>query len=205
VLLCSAYKFYGPHLALIYIKEELVEKLEFYNVGADDISQGIINFQFGTPPFELICGVVAAVEYIAGVGEKYTGHFEAELKGLTGRRRNIVAGLTAFETYVAPLAKYMRDEFRKLPGVTVYGPHEGEPRTATVVITVDGKHSNDVCRILNDNGIYAWDGHFYAVVVVDEVFGLKEKGGLIRFGLAPYNTKEDIERTVKVITEIAGG
>ena len=205
VLLCSAYKFFGPHLGVIYMKEELVDRLQFYNVGADDISQGISKFQFGTPPFELICGVGEAVKYIAGIGEKYAGYFKKELNGLTGRRRNIVAGLTAFDHYEEPLAKYMREEFRKTPGITVYGPAEGEPRTSTVIITMENKRPTDVCNILNDNGIFAWDGDFYATVVVNDVLGLKDKGGLIRFGLAPYNTKEDVERAVKVITGLTRG
>jgi selenocysteine lyase/cysteine desulfurase len=202
VLLCSAYKFFGPHLALIYIKEELVDRLEFYNVGAYDILHGISKFQFGTPPFELICGTGAAIEYIAEVGDKYAGCFEKELSGLTGRRRSIVAGLTAFDHHEEPLAKYMREEFRKLSGVTVYGPPEGEPRTSTVIITVDGKHANEVCRALNDSGVYAWDGNFYAPVIVNEVLGLEDKGGLVRFGLAPYNTKEDVERAVEVVRSL---
>ena len=203
VLLCSAYKFFGPHLGVIYMKEALVDRLRFYNVGADDISQGISKFQFGTPPFEAISGAGEAVKYIETVGNQYAACFEKELAGLTGRRRGIVAGLTAFEYYEEPLAKYMRESFRALPGVTVYGPAEGEPRTSTVVITIEGKHPSDICRTLNDNGIFAWDGDFYATVVVNDVLGLKDKGGLVRFGLAPYNTKEEVERAVSAITNIA--
>jgi selenocysteine lyase/cysteine desulfurase len=202
VLLCSAYKFFGPHMGVIYIKEELVDRLQFYNVGADGITQGISKFQFGTPPFETICGVGEAVRYIERIGNNYAAHFEKELEGLSGARRGIVSGFMAIDHHEEPLARFMREEFRRLPGVTVYGPAEGEPRSPTVVITVDGKHPADICRTLNDNGIYAWDGDFYATVVVNEVLGLKDKGGLVRFGLAPYNTKEDVERAVSVIAGI---
>jgi selenocysteine lyase/cysteine desulfurase len=110
----------------------------------------------------------------------------------------------AFGHHEDPLAKYMREEFRKLPGVTVYGPPEGEPRTPTVIITIDGKHPTDICRLLNDDGIYAWDGNFYAPVIINDVLGLGDKGGVVRFGLAPYNTKEDVERAVKAITRLTG-
>ena len=199
VLFCSAYKFFGPHIGVIYIRQELIDRLQIYNVGADDVSEGISKFQFGTPPFELICGAGEAVKYIADVGEKYAPQFEKELEGSSGRRRNIVAGILAFDQYEEPLAKYMREEFRKLPGVTVYGPAEGEPRTSTIIITIEGKRPADVCRILNDNGVFAWDGDFYAIHLVNEVLGLKDKGGLIRFGLAPYITKEEVERAVEVI------
>jgi len=199
VLLCSAYKFFGPHLGVIYMKEALTDRLKFYNVGADDLTHGISKFQFGTPPFETICGVGEAIRYIESIGNEYLPYFEKETEGLNGVRRGVVAGLMAIDHHEAPLARLMRDEFRRMPGVTVYGPAEGEPRSPTVIITVDGKHPADVCRTLNDNGVNAWDGDFYATVVVNEVLGLKDKGGLIRFGLAPYNTKEEIERAISVI------
>ena len=83
VLLCSAYKFFGPHLGVIYIKEDLADRLQFYNVGADDISEGITKFQFGTPPFEFISGTGEAIKYIEGVGEKYALCFEKELNGFS--------------------------------------------------------------------------------------------------------------------------
>ncbi len=202
VLICSAYKFFGPHLGVIYMKDPLVDKARFYNVETEDILTGIRRFHFGTPPFELICGTAEAVLFIASIGEEYAHYFEDKLKGLTGRRRNVVAGMLAFEEYENPMAAYLRTELRKLPGVTVYGPAEGRPRTSTVVFTIDGKRPLDVCTILGDNGINSWDGDFYAVEVVNDVLQLKDKGGLIRLGLAPYNTRFDIERTLEVIKSI---
>jgi selenocysteine lyase/cysteine desulfurase len=151
----------------------------------------------------MICGAGEAIKYIESVGEKYAEFFTRELEGLTGKRRNIVAGLLSFEHYEAPLANYMRNEFRKLPGAKVYGPADGEARTSTVVLTIESCHPTDVCKALNDNAIYAWDGDFYATRIVNEVLGLKDKGGLIRIGLAPYNTKEEIERTIAVISKLA--
>jgi selenocysteine lyase/cysteine desulfurase len=202
VLVCSGYKFFGPHLGVIYIRKALLDKLEFYNVGTDDLT-GIRKFHFGTPPFELICGVAEAVEFIASIGEQYAEYFEDQLKGLSGRRRNVVAGMLAIEEYEAPIAAYMRESLREMPGVTVYGPAEGQPRTSTIVFTMEGKKPCDICEVLGDNGINAWDGDFYAVEIVNDVMGLKDAGGLVRLGLAPYNTIEDAERTIKVIGEIA--
>ena len=202
VLVCSAYKFFGPHLGVIYLKKALLDRVEFYNVQTEDLV-GIRKFHFGTPPFELICGVAEAVEFIASVGEQYADYFSDKLKGLKGRRRNVVAGMLAIDEYEAPMAAYLRETLRKLPGVTVYGPAEGQPRTSTVVFTMEGKKPCDICTVLGDNGINTWDGDFYAVEIVNDVLGLKDAGGLVRIGLAPYNTIEDIERTIKVIKEIA--
>lgn len=201
VLICSAYKFFGPHLGVIYINKEFLERVEFYNVQTDDLD-GIRKFHFGTPPFELICGTAAAVTFIASVGANYEDYFSNELKGLEGRRRSIAAGMLAIEKYEEPMAKYLRAELRKLPGVKIYGPAEGQPRTSTVVFTIEGKKPADVCKVLGDQGINTWDGDFYAVEIVNDVLGLKDAGGLIRIGLAPYNTMQDIERTLKAIQEI---
>jgi len=203
VLICSAYKFFGPHLGVIYLKKELLDKVEFYNVQTEDLTD-IRKFHFGTPPFELICGAAEAVEFIASIGADYAGCFENELKGLVGRRRNVVAGMLAIDEYEAPMAAYLRKELRELKGVTVYGPAEGQPRTSTIVFTIEGKKPIDICEVLGDNGINTWDGDFYAVEIVNDVLGLKDAGGLVRIGLAPYNTMEDIERTLKLIKEIAG-
>ena len=203
VLVCSAYKFFGPHLGVIYIRKELLEQLSYYNVGTEDLEEGIRKIHAGTPPFELIAGAAAAVDFIAETGEKYAGCFADRLVGLEGRRRNIVAGMTAFDEYEAPLAKKLREALRRMPGVKVYGPAEGERRTSTVVFTMEGKRAEEISRLLGDRGINTWFGDFYAVEVVNDVLGLKDAGGLLRIGLAPYNTEYDIDRTIKAIGEIA--
>lgn len=201
ILICSAYKFFGPHLGVIYLKKKVLDKIEFYNVQTEDL-KGIRKFQFGTPPIELFCGAAEAVKFIASIGKEYSEYFTAELEGLEGRRRDIVAGYLAIGKYEEPIASHLRAELRKLPGITVYGPAEGQPRTPTVVFTMDGKRPTDVCKILGDQGIYTWDGDFYAVEVVNDTLGLKDVGGLIRIGIAPYVTSQDIERTIKAIQEI---
>ena len=202
VVLCSAYKFFGPHMGIIYIREPLTHMLEFYNVGAADLKEGISKFQFGTPQFEAICGAAEAIKYIENMGETYAPQLTGEIQGLTGRRRNIVAAFAAFEHHEEPLARYMREEFRNTPGVKVYGPAEGVPRTSTVIITVEGHNPRDVCVKLNDMGIYAWAGSFYATQVIDVAMGLKEKGGVIRFGISPYNTEEEVRRAIDVVQKL---
>ncbi len=203
VLLCSAYKFFGPHVGVIYIKESLLNTLTFYNAKVEDIMEGIRKFHFGTPAFEAICGAGEAVAFIASVGEQYAHYFEDELKGLTGRRRNVVAGMLAFDTYEMPLAKQLREGLRAIPGVTVYGPAEGQRRTSTVSFTIAGKTPLDISTILGKQGIFTWDGHFYAVELVNDVLGLKDSGGVVRLGLAPYNTRQDVDRVLKAVEAIS--
>jgi cysteine desulfurase family protein (TIGR01976 family) len=202
VLVCSAYKFFGPHLGLMYIREALLDTLDFYNVQTEDLT-GIRKTHMGTPPFELCCGAAAAVNWVASVGQKYAPCFEDELKDLTGRRRNMVAGMHAFALYEEPLATKMRNALRQMPGVRVYGPAEGQQRTSTIIFTIENHLPADICNELGEQGINTWDGNFYAVEVVDVVLGLGDQGGLVRIGLAAYNTEQDIDRTIEAIRVIA--
>ena len=130
--------------------------------------------------------------------EKY---FEEELSGLTGRRRQVVAGMLAIEAYEDPMAKLLRTELAAIDGVRVYGPPEGTPRTSTVSFTAKGANSNEVAKFLAERGIFVWDGDFYAIEIVHSVLKLGDQGGLIRIGLAPYNTIHEVERTIRAVKE----
>lgn len=202
ILVCSAYKFFGPHIGVVYIREELFEKLKTIKVDADDILVPPIKFQTGTPNFEHICGAGEAINFIADIGEKFGSDFDAATAQLSGRRRQVVKGMLAIDTYEETLAFRLRSELRRIPGVRVYGPAEGEKRTTTVSFTVAGKNSNEVALALANEGIYTWDGDFYAITLVNEVLGLGKQGGLVRIGFAPYNLMDDVDRVLKVITSL---
>ena len=139
-----------------------------------------------------------AVNFIATVGGRYAECFEDELDGLSGRRRRVVAGMTAFDRYESGLAKQLREGLRDIPGVHVYGPAEGEARTPTVVFTVDGFTTDEVSQMLGDRGINSWHGDYYAVQIM-KAMGVYDKGGMVRLGLAPYVTQSDIDRTLYAI------
>lgn len=203
VLLCSPYKFFGPHMGLAYMDEKLLAGLEFNNAGAEDIAEGSRKFHMATPQYEFLAGMTEAINMIADTGAEYADCFEDELKGLEGRRRNVVAGMLAFDAYEAPLAARIRRSLRRIPGVKVYGPAEGQPRTPTVAFTMEGHRPEEVTKVLGDKGINAWHGDFYAIEVI-EALGLTESGGLIRVGLAPYCTESDVDRLLATVAEIAG-
>ncbi len=199
ILICSPYKFFGPHLGVVYIRKELFDDIKTVKVDADDILDAPFKFQTGTPNFENICGSGAAVEFIADIGEKFGEAFEDQASHLSGRRKNIVLGMLAIDEYEEELAYHLRTELKKIDGVTLYGPPEGEPRTTTVSFTIEGINSHDISKYLGDQGIYTWDGDFYAVTLVNDVLKLTEQGGLVRIGVSPYNTSEDINRTINAI------
>ena len=186
------------------IKKELIDTLEFNNAGADDISKGVRKFHMGTPQYELLCGVREAIDFIASIGEKYINFFLDETKNIEGRRKNIIAGMLAIDAYESPLAAKLRNGLRVIEGVTVYGPAEGQPRTPTVVFTMDKYSPGFVTKVFGSRSINSWHGDFYAIEAISAL-GLSESGGLIRLGLAPYCTESDIDRVLETVTSIASG
>lgn len=200
-LVCSAYKFFGPHMGVLYAKGEVLDKVRTIRVLADDNTEIPEKFETGTPNFESICGVAGAVDFIADLGARHEQYFAEELKGLTGKRRQIVAGMLAIDAYEEPMAAKLRSELRKIEGLTLYGPPEGYNRTSTVSFTIKGKNSHEIAEFMAERGLFVWDGDFYAIEITNMVLKLLEQGGLVRIGLAPYNTMEDIDRTIQAVKD----
>jgi cysteine desulfurase family protein (TIGR01976 family) len=204
-LVCSAYKFFGPHIGILYAKAGTGEKIDPIRVMANDNTEIPDKFETGTLAMELASGAAAAVDFIADLGRVHEQYFETELSGLEGRRRQIVAGMLAIEAYEDPMAKKLRTELAAIDGVKVYGPPEGTPRTSTVSFTIKGVNAHDVAKFLAERGIFVWDGDFYAIRIVNSVFGLEAQGGLVRIGLAPYNTIHEIEKTIQAVKDFCKG
>jgi selenocysteine lyase/cysteine desulfurase len=200
-MVCSAYKFFGPHMGVLYAKAEALDKVRTIRVLADDNTEVPEKIETGTPNYESICGIAGAVDFIAGVGEKHEQYFVEELKGLTGKRRNIVAGMLAIDAYEEPMATKLRAELRKVEGLTLYGPPEGYNRTSTVSFTIKGKNSHEIAEFMAERGLFVWDGDFYAIEITNNVLKLAEQGGLLRIGLAPYNTMDDIDRVIQAVKD----
>lgn len=205
-LLCSPYKFFGPHMGVLYGREELMDQLRTYRVLVEDNINPPEKFETGTPQFESITGSAEAVEFIASIGQ-YCETWAIEnhpewMKELTGRRRLVVAGMLAINAYQEPLAKKIKTALRTLSKVTIYGPKEGDPCTSTISFVVEGMLAEEVAKKLGEKGICVWHGHYYAKELINNVLGLETVGGLVRIGLAPYNTEEEIDRTIAAIKEI---
>ncbi|MBK5246298.1 MAG: cysteine desulfurase-like protein [Peptostreptococcaceae bacterium] len=200
-MVCSAYKFFGPHIGVMYAKAEVLDKVRTIRVLADDNTQVPEKFETGTPNYEHICGCAGAIDFIADIGSKHEEFFIEELEGLSGKRKNIVAGMLAIHAYEEPIAAKLRMGLREIEGVTLYGPPEGYDRTGTVSFTIAGKNSHDVAVFLAERGIFVWDGDFYAIEITNHVLNLGDQGGLVRVGLAPYNTIEDIDRTIQAVAD----
>ena len=201
-LLCSAYKFFGPHVGLMFARREATAQVEPLRLATQTPEPPYI-WETGTLNFEGMAGTTAAIDFIADLGERHVALVEDRLPaGLKGRRRAVVAGMLAGEVYEQPLAKRLREQLAGIPGVTLYGPPEGSPRTSTVSFTLDGFLAGEAARTLGERGLFVWDGDFYAARLV-ELLGLAKRGGLIRVGLAPYTTQGELERLVTAVGDLS--
>jgi cysteine desulfurase family protein (TIGR01976 family) len=193
-LLCSAYKFYGPHVGLLYARPGLLDRLETDRLRTQE-DAAPYRIETGTLHHAALAGVGAAIEYIASWGEGES------------LRERVVSAMTAIAAYEHGVGSYYYANAREIPGVTVWGPDfsDASPcrRAPTVSITVDGLPAEEVARRLGDLGIQVWDGHFYAVRAI-EVLGLEERGGVVRTGVVMYNTREEIDRLLAGLRDIAG-
>jgi cysteine desulfurase family protein (TIGR01976 family) len=180
-LLCSGYKFYGPHVGVLYSRPGALDRLPTDRLSVQEPGAPY-RIETGTLNHAAIDGLRAAVEYIASWGS-----------GASLRAR-IIDAMTGICGYEHALAKFYHDSVRAMPGVRVWGPDFTErARAPTVSITLEKATAAQAATALAKDGICVWDGHFYAARAV-EVLGLAERGGLLRTGVSMYSTREDLER-----------
>ncbi len=189
-LLCSAYKFYGPHVGLLYCRPGLLDRLNTDRLrtagqtAPDKIETGTLNHA-------AIRGVSAAIDFIASLGQGAT------------LRAQLEDAYQKIGTHERTLAKRLYEGLSGIAGVTIAGQDFSSPhRAPTVSFTLRGKTATEVCRHLATENIFAWDGHFYAIRAM-EVLGLLEQGGVTRIGMAVYNTEEEVEKTLLQIRALA--
>jgi len=201
-LLCSVYKFFGPHIGVLYAKKEVMAKLRTLRLRPQK-DYPPYKIETGTLHQEGIAGAAAAVDFVADMGARFGKTFNKTAANNDDTRRNrIVAGLLAFDEYEMELTRHLIDELTKIDGIKIYGPPAGHPRTSTVSFTYDGFTPFEVADFLGKKGLFVWHGDFYATKLVERL-GLMESGGLIRIGIAPYNTKEEIDRLLGYLNDPA--
>ena len=188
-LLCSGYKFYGPHVGVLYSKPGLLERLPTDRLSCHDPSAPY-RIETGTLNHAAIDGLRAAVEYLAGWGA-----------GATLRER-VIDAMTSIGAYEHQLAGSYYESVRRLPGVRVWGPgFATRARAPTVSITLEKHTAAAAATALGAEGICVWDGDFYAPRPV-EVLGLAGRGGLLRTGVSMYSTQDEIRRLISGIERL---
>lgn len=192
-LACSAYKFFGPHAGIVYGKYALLDGLRAYKVRpAEDKPPA--KFETGTQNHEGQAGTLGALEYFEWLAEA------AGLGGAT-RRERLVAALTALADYERALGGYLIEGLQTVPGLKVWGITDQQRlarRVPTVSFTLAGWHPRAVAEALAAEGIYVWDGNYYALAIMERL-DLQRQGGMVRVGLAHYNTRAEVDRLVDVL------
>ena len=203
-LLCSAYKFFGPHIGILWGKHELLEKLPAYKVRpAKDKSP--YRWETGTPSFETIIGVKAALEYLAMVGQRFGEAYARNFKPFEDRRLDFKTGMSALAAYERELATHLIEDLLAIKGVEIAGITDAARfawRVPTIAFTLEGHHPQAIAEYLAENHIYVWSGHYYALETMDRL-GKSESGGMVRVGLAHYNTHAEIDRFIDVLQALA--
>ncbi len=187
-LACSAYKFNGPHVGILFGRHDLLQSIEFPKLRpAHDTAPE--NAETGTLNHEGMVGAAAAVDFFASLSSS----------GET-RRQRLQATFNELHARGTVLATTLWEGLSAIDGVRLYGQPPGLPRTPTIAFTVEGMHSRDVAQRLADRGVFCSHGDFYAMTVVERL-GLSEEG-LVRAGCAMYTTPEEVSRLVESVRKI---
>ena len=198
-LVCSPYKFFGPHLGLLYGKPERLEQLASYKVRpAPDAPPG--KWETGTLPGEAIAGLLGTFDYLAWLGRELGGAGDAAT-----RREALAAAMRAIRVAERRLALRALAALDGLPGLTMRGivdPARVEERVPTFGFTLAGRTPREVAADLGKRGIAVWDGDYYAYELI-RALGLANTGGMVRVGFVHYNEPEEIERLVVALREMA--
>ncbi|MEP3297829.1 MAG: cysteine desulfurase-like protein [Pseudoruegeria sp.] len=197
-LACSSYKFFGPHLGLIWGRGDLLSALYPYKgrCVSDDIPD---RFECGTPQYELLAGLSATVQYFEDLGRMGSS--------LTDRRALIAKSYQMSRDYEEPLTNLLIEGLKQIPGVKIYGitnPNRIIHRVPTVSIRHVSTPPNDIAQALAKAGIFVWHGHNYAYEPARSL-GLPLDEGVVRIGLSHYNTKEEVEAIVTGVEHATRG
>jgi cysteine desulfurase family protein (TIGR01976 family) len=197
-LVCSTYKFFGPHMGVLYGKREHLQRLQPYKVRAN--TNAIPNcWEWGTLNHECIAGIDACVDYLADLGR------QVDPKAST-RRAALLAAYRAIQLHERTLAGTMIRGLLAIPGLKLYGItdlSQLDRRCPTFAARIAGHTPLQLATQLGDRGFFTWDGNYYALNLTERLH-VEPDGGFLRVGLAHYNTAEEVGRLLHALRAIAG-
>jgi cysteine desulfurase family protein (TIGR01976 family) len=197
-LACSTYKFFGPHMGVLYGKREHLQTLQPYKLRAN--SNAIPNrWEWGTLNHECIAGIAACVEYLAELGRSVNPAAES-------RRAALLAAFEAIRKHERGLMEPLIRGLMEIPGVKLYGitdPQQFAWRCPTMAVRIKGHTPLQLATGLGERGFFTWDGNYYALNLTERL-DVEKDGGFLRIGLAHYNTMEEVERLLAALREIVG-
>ncbi len=196
-LVCSTYKFFGPHMGVLYGQDEYLERFRPYQVRANTLEiPGC--WEWGTLNHEGIAGITACVEYLADLGR----HVDP---AVATRRQALEVAYQAIHEHEHELIVKLVKGLLAIPGLKFYGitdPDSFEHRCPTVAVRIAGHPPRELSEKLGERGFFTWDGNYYAIGVTERL-DVENDGGFLRIGLAHYNTAEEVERLLVALRQIA--
>jgi cysteine desulfurase family protein (TIGR01976 family) len=196
-LVCSSYKFFGPHMGILYGKAQHLRGFRPYKVRpcTDQIPD---RWETGTQVHELIAGIGAAVEYLAELGRHGDPSAATRREALAAAYRTTVA-------HERRLISHLIEGLQAIPGVRIYGitdPKRFGERCSTLSLRIGAHNPTTIAAFLGDRGIFTWDGNYYALNLTERL-GVESQSGLLRIGLVHYNTIEEVERLLAALRGFA--
>ena len=195
-LVCSTYKFFGPHMGVLYGKREHLKRVQPYKVRAN--TNAIPNrWEWGTLNHECIAGITACVDYLADLGRRTD-------PGAANRRAALLAAYSAIRSYERSLVERLIRGLLAIPKLKLYGIADAsrfDQRCPTVAVRMQGHTPLQLATKLGDRGFFTWDGNYYALNLTERL-DVEKTGGFLRIGLAHYNTAEEVERFLVALREI---
>ena len=201
-LVSSAYKYFGPHTGVLYGKREQLARLDAYKVRPAS-GEPPDKWETGTQSFESLAGVAAAVNYLEAIGAGEDAPVAGA--GLEARATVLGRAMRRIKQYEETLSRRFLEGAVKVPGLRVYGITDLErlaERTPTFAVSLEGHTPREVAVRLGKRGIYVWDGHYYAVAVMERL-GLLESGGLVRIGFVHYNTPAEVDIVLDALSRLS--
>jgi cysteine desulfurase family protein (TIGR01976 family) len=197
-LVCSTYKFFGPHMGVLYGKREHLKRLVPYKVRAN--TNAIPSrWEWGTLNHECIAGITACVDYLADLGRRVSPSASA-------RRAAVLAAYDAIQKHERLLMESLIRGSLTIPGLKLYGisdPKRYDHRCPTIAVRIKGHTPLELATRLGERGIFTWDGNYYALNLTERL-DVEKDGGFLRIGLAHYNMAEEVNRLLAALREIGG-
>lgn len=202
-LVCSAYKFFGPHQGILWGRKELLEKLHPYKVRpAPDTAPG--KFETGTQSHEGMAGTAAAVDYFAWIGESMARDFHERYENFDGRRKFTHAAMDYLFDYETEIARRLIDGLQQVSGIRILGIVDDDAlhrRVPTVSFTIDGVQPASIAEALAKRNIFVWSGHVYAIEPA-RALDIYDRGNALRVGPVHYNSVAEIDQLLVALDQI---
>jgi len=195
-LVCSTYKFFGPHMGVLYGRREHLQRLHSYKIRANTNALPW-RWEWGTLNHECIAGIAACVEYLADLGR------QVEVSA-SARRVAITAAYKAIQRHERELAEKLIAGLLAMPGLKLYGisePKHFDRRCPTIALRMDGHTPLELASRLGERGFFTWDGNYYALNLTERL-NVEKDGGFLRIGLVHYNTAEEVERFLSALRKL---